>query len=110
MGILLKINLGWLMLVCSRLSEIDGEKLVGIHHDNGPLLNGVETAPGFDFCLTSSHCPHCCPPPPITVLLNLGHTLQSPGELEKLLMPGTHPQRFHGELGADRASEFFKNF
>lgn len=39
MGVLFKINLRWLMLICSRRSDINGEKLVGIDdHDDVPLV------------------------------------------------------------------------
>lgn len=39
MGVLFKINLRWLMFICSRLSDLNGEKLVGMnHHDDVPLV------------------------------------------------------------------------
>lgn len=60
------------MLLRARLSDIDGEKLVGInHHNKVPPVNGMETASGLDFCLLSSHCPHPCPPALVVVCSTL---------------------------------------
>lgn len=109
MGVLFKINLRWLMLICSRLSDINGENLVGINdHDDVPLVTEWRQLL-FDFHLTSSHCPHPCPPLPIAVFLSLGCALGSAGGLVNYSCLGPTPRDSVSlVLGDVWASGFFK--